>query len=592
MDCRIDVVIPGPWWTPLTYVADRSLPVGARVRVPLGRGTRVGFVLGSAGDGALPKTLRPVSELLDEGNVLGDDLWDLARWMGRAFLCGVGQALQAICPAELLKGEPVSTILHPVASGAVLRESSCFTPWDGARLEFYLHGLESGKRTLLLFPERRMAKAFFDHLPPSLRAESVLWPSTGGKRLWGIWKTVREGAFRIVVGGPGGVFAPFVPEMIVVDDESNPGYIAQRAPRVSSRSLAGRRAGYLGVELLLGGRMPSSKTFLRSSPECGVLPDRRSLVFVDMRRSLKAEARGVEGTLPLTVSLLERTRAALNQGRHVLWILDRRGEAAEVFCSDCGSPVTCSRCGGIMRFEGGEVALRCVRCGARRALESACSVCRGALWMGRRPGLEALAEIAGRLIRGYPILRHEAAGRGADKAGASLILGTRGALALCDTLDVGLAAWLDLDAELRRPEYGARFHVFSMLWESLWRGRSPSDAEGRFVLVQSRSSGSAWRDILARGWGCFWRDELNNRRELDLPPFGLLVQIEPSRGEDREALVRSLENANFFVMDPGENSLPFWVNAVSSEALGQALAPRFGIERSRLGFPAVTVWAE
>ena len=45
-------------------------------------------------------------------------------------------------------------------------------------------------------------------------------------------------------------------------------------------------------------------------------------------------------------------------------------------------------------------------------------------------------------------------------------------------------------------------------------------------------------------------------------------------------------------MDPGEPGLPLWVNAVSAEALGQALAPRFGIKHSRLGFPVVTVWAE
>ena len=149
-----------------------------------------------------------------------------------------------------------------------------------------------------------------------------------------------------------------------MDDESSPGYIAQRAPRVSARSLAGRRAGYLGSELLLGGRMPSSKTFLRAFPECGVLPDRRSLVFVDVRRSLKTEVQGVDGVLPLTVSLLERTRAVLGRGRYVLWILDRRGEAAEVFCSDCGNPVSCPRCGGVMRAEGRDGGLRCVRCGA------------------------------------------------------------------------------------------------------------------------------------------------------------------------------------------------------------------------------------
>ena len=89
--------------------------------------------------------------------------------------------------------------------------------------------------------------------------------------------------------------------------------------------------------------MPSSKTFLRTSPQCCVLPERRCLVFADMRRSLSTEARGVEGTLPLTVSLLERTRTVLGEGRHALWILDRRGEAAEVYSTDSGNPVTCPR---------------------------------------------------------------------------------------------------------------------------------------------------------------------------------------------------------------------------------------------------------
>ena len=61
MDCRVDVVVPGPWWTPLTYAAERPLSTGARVRVPLGRGTRVGFVLGPAKKKTPPKNLRTVA---------------------------------------------------------------------------------------------------------------------------------------------------------------------------------------------------------------------------------------------------------------------------------------------------------------------------------------------------------------------------------------------------------------------------------------------------------------------------------------------------------------------------------------------------
>ena len=200
--------------------------------------------------------------------------------------------------------------------------------------------------------------------------------------------------------------------------------------------------------------------------------------------------------------------------------------------------------------------------------------------------------MAGRLMPEYPVLLHEGGKTKAPEV-PSLLLGTRGALALCDRLDVGLAAWLDLDAELRRPEYGARFQAFSMVWESYWRGRRDGDEPaGRTVLIQGRRFGAEWRAILSGGWERFWRGELALRSELALPPVELMIQIDLPEGEDRAEASRALEEAGLFVMDPGEPGSPLWVNAPSSEPVARALAPRFAIGRSRLHFPSVTVWAE
>ena len=69
--------------------------------------------------------------------------------MGRAFLCGVGQALKAICPPDLLRGEPAPLQEGSTTSGNALRESSCFDPWDEARAERYLRFLEQRKQTLV-----------------------------------------------------------------------------------------------------------------------------------------------------------------------------------------------------------------------------------------------------------------------------------------------------------------------------------------------------------------------------------------------------------------------------------------------------------
>jgi primosomal protein N' (replication factor Y) len=218
-------------------------------------------------------------------------------------------------------------------------------------------------------------------------------------------------------------------------------------------------------------------------------------------------------------------------------------------------------------------------------LPDKCPVCRGVLLTGKRPGLEALLPAAIRCVREYPVLGEPLK----RPESPSLLLGTRRLLALCDSVDAGLIAWLDLDAEARKTDYNARFQTFSMVWESFWRGLD--GAGERVVLMQTRRPGSAWQSTLWSGWGNFWQGELEERKNLDLPPYGLLVQIDLPPAEDREAFARTLEDAGLAVMDSGETS-SLRVALRSIEPLRTALAPRFEIRHSRRGFPVATVFAE
>jgi primosomal protein N' (replication factor Y) len=538
--------------------------------------------------------LKPLREVLDDSSALGDELWGLARWIGKTFLCGMGEALQLLCPPSLLRGEaiPPRPTLPPKPEEEVFQEISFYHPLDDERFAHYLERLSAGVRALVVFPEAEMSAGFFARLPESVKENALLWPFQGGKKLWDAWTRTASGEVRVVVGSQGAAFAPSSFEEFIVDDESNPAYVFQRAPRISARSLIGRRALVSKARLLLGGRMPSAKTYLRAQPKCELLPNRKNLIFVDMGRSFKNEVRGVEGTLPVTSALVDRTRATLEGGSHVLWIMDRKGQAGEIFCSDCGETFACSRCGATMRSESGgngEMILRCVRCGAREALPGQCPACRGALLLGKRPGLEALLPLALRYVRGHRVLLD-----GTDKSGTkknpntpSLVLGTRRILSLCDSLDVGLAAWLDLDAEARSIEYNARFQAFSMVWESYWRGQRGN----RIVLAQTRRPGSAWQRAFWLGWEHFWKEELRERKSLNLPPHELLVQVDfpEKRGAVRSSLLETLEKENIFALDSGG---PLWITAKSTKRLGAVLAPRFEIKHSRQGFPTITVWVE
>ena len=141
----IEVVVPGPWWNALTYEAPFVPEPGSRVRVPVGRGERIGFAAGPAWERP-EATLRSVREVLDERGPLGVELWELMCWVGRTFLCGTGMVLKMACPAKFLEGAPLDVPFGGEREGRVERgafcEEHCFIPWDDERAAFYRAALE------------------------------------------------------------------------------------------------------------------------------------------------------------------------------------------------------------------------------------------------------------------------------------------------------------------------------------------------------------------------------------------------------------------------------------------------------------------
>ena len=228
-----------------------------------------------------------------------------------------------------------------------------------------------------------------------------------------------------------------------------------------------------------------------------------------------------------------------------------------------------------------------------------CPTCRGRLLTGKRPGLEAVFPVASGLVNeGQPALLLDdlkAIGKGRLReitdglSRGGIVLGTRAALSLCDNLEIGFIAWLDADAEVRSVAYQAKFTVFSMVWESIWRGGS---ADGRVVLLQSRRPGLGWQRGVAKGWSAFWKQELSERRELELPPFSYLFEIKAHTAEQKTEILASLEGAGMNPMDPGEPPLVIWLSAASVVPVREALAPFFSIARSRSGFPGICVWID
>ena len=600
---EIDVVLPSPWWTPLTYTFERPLPEGLRVSVPLGRGVRIGFSCKSP-EGSNPNLsgmrLRGISSVIDPVPCLREELWRTILWLGATLPFGVGHVLKTACPSALFKGAPVETEeIPPRLPKQKASRFFCYSPRESDRYRRYVEELEKNEKGgLILFPDRDRLQSFYEFLPESLRPFSCLWPVGGGESLWESWLSVRRHEKTIVLGTSGAVFSPLRElSLVVVEEEADPGHQMPPFPRLSARSVAAKRASFSGASLILGGTFPSSRVFLSSGVIATETPKGR-VFFVKPSSSRKAEgeAAGSSREIPLSGKLLDETRRCLKDGRSALWLLDRKGYAGELHCLECDRTVTCRRCGGRTRWHFEKKRGECLDCGEESFWPEVCPFCRSRLLEARQLGLESTFQAAldrfGEENEVFLLPDFASMGKRARRElyrrvvhKATLFLGTRSLLSLCRNVDVGLVAWLDADTSNWKPDFGAKAEGCRLAWESCWVGRN---ADTRRIVLQSRRPKQGWQIAIEAGFQYFWRKELRERKELDLPPYSFLVEISQD-GETLEKIKSVMETEGVEVLSGtrGNNSIQVKVRDLGK--IRNILEPFFSLNTTTGEFPRLCV---
>src|SRR5690606_41858068 len=95
----------------------------------------------------------------------------------------------------------------------------------------------------------------------------ALWHSrlAPGERVEAWWR-IRRGEAPIVLGTRSAVFAPLQRlQLIVVDEEHEPSYKQDEAPRYHARDVARERARRAGALLVLGSATPAAETYWQAA---------------------------------------------------------------------------------------------------------------------------------------------------------------------------------------------------------------------------------------------------------------------------------------------------------------------------------------
>ena len=564
-DPFVDVAVPSPVDRLFTYGVPAELrgrlAPGARVIVPFGRRRLTGYVIASRAGAPADVRLRDVAALVDAEPLLTEELLALARWMAAYYVHSLGEALKAVLPAAV-KGagrlpapddaedafpaeaeRPPLTPDQEAAFGAVRDALAAGRParfllhgvTGSGKTEVYLRCIEEalarGRGAIVLIPEialipqttARFRRRFGD-------AVAVVHSRLTGPQRAVLWREIRRGAIRVVIGPRSAIFAP-VPDLgiVVVDEEQDSSFKQEDKPRYHAVRAARVRAEASNAVLLLGSATPALETYeearrggmgylaLRSRPG-GLAMPRVDIVDMRGRREI------------VSTELLAALEACVGRGEQAVVLINRRGHANFVQCRSCGWIETCPNCSISLTFHGRRRSLLCHYCGFRADVPEACPRCGEFKLVHRGIGTERVEMELANLIPGIRVARMD----------LDTTTGRRGHLAVlerfasgaCDVLlgtqmvakghhypSVTLIGVVAADRGLQFPDFRASEKTFRLLFQAA--GRTGRGALGGRVIVQTRAPDHAiYRHLAAHDFEGFAAEELEVRRALGYPPAG------------------------------------------------------------------------
>ncbi|MFQ6133496.1 MAG: primosomal protein N' [Armatimonadota bacterium] len=477
---------------------------------------------------------------------------------------GVGSASQV---APLLNAEQ-QVALREVVAGleAPPRTVLVHGVTGSGKTEVYLGAIQEalarGKQAIVLVPEISLTPQAIARFSARFEGRLALLHSrlSQGER-YDEWRRVAAGEADVVIGARSAVFSPLTRlGLIILDEEHEPAYKQESAPRYHAREVALRRAQMESAVVVMGSATPSLESY--HAAEQGSYRYVRLSRRIDERplpavRIVDMRGRREDGQPPvLSEELREAIAARLTAREQVMLFLNRRGFSTFVMCRECGFAMRCPDCEVSLTYHARSKRLRCHHCGLREQPPDVCPQCQGSKIGYLGLGTERVEEevrSAFEEARPLRLDRDATRRKGAYQAilqqfasgEADVLIGTQMIAKGHDFPEVTLVGVINADTGLNFPDFRAGERTFQLLTQvggRAGRGKRPGE-----VLVQTYNP-EHYAVVAASGhdYEVFCELEHNHRRELGYPPFSrLIAYLISDRRESRavataEALVEAL----------------------------------------------------
>ncbi len=414
------------------------------------------------------------------------------------------------------------------------------------KTEVYLQAIETaraaGKGAIVLVPEIALTPQTVERFAGRFgRRIAVLHSHLSEGERHDEWHRIRDGEADIVVGARSAVFAPVRNlGLIVVDEEHEPSYKQEEAPRYHARDVAVVRGRLEGCAVVLGSATPSLESW--SNVRGGKYALARLTVRADHRtlpvmRVVDMRVKGLEADRHFVLSrdLMEAIRRRLERSEQTMLFLNRRGYATSLICPQCGYVANCDACSVAYTFHRPDGRLHCHICGARTAVPPACPGCGDPAFRYAGLGTQRVENIVARCFPQARIQRMDADVTTARDAyerilgdfrvgKTDILIGTQMIAKGLHFPNVTLVGVIYADLSLHMPDFRAGERTFQLLAQVAGRaGRG--DVAGEVIVQTYTPFQPAIQAARRVDYEGFADQELAFREELGYPPYTRLACV-------------------------------------------------------------------
>ena len=412
-----------------------------------------------------------------------------------------------------------------------------------------------GKQSLVLLPEIFLTNQFNQRFEDYFGFKPAIWHSKitkKNKRI--IWKNIINGEIKLVVGARSSLFLPFKNlGLIVVDEEHDSSYKQDEGIRYNARDMAISRASIENIPVLLSTSIPSLETFnnVKNKKYNFTKLEKRYKNFslpnaevVDLKLDRKKKNIWLD---PKTINFVKKY---LEKKDQVLFFLNRRGYAPFIICKTCGSKLDCPNCSIYLTFHKHINKAMCHHCGYKSSLNSKCKKTENNCdYQMYGPGIE---KIYAELKQIFPekkikILSSDFLNKKKETKNLlsdiennkiDILVGTQ--LISKGFNFPNLNCIVVVDADFSGMGFDLRSTEKNIQLYNQLSGRAGRFSKDSLVIYQTfNPSDETLKNILENDSAQFLEDEINLRKEKNLPPFTRLIALIISSKNEKDGILEA-----------------------------------------------------